>query len=110
MSDYTSNSTPQQIASWLKSRKKVIVCTHAKPDGDALGSTTGLCRALAHAGIPAEIWLIGPCPTWTDAVVGSTPVKKLSSEATQIPASGADADGIAICDTGSWNQLEGLRP
>jgi bifunctional oligoribonuclease and PAP phosphatase NrnA len=110
MSDYSSNSTPQQIAAWLKSRKKVIVCTHAKPDGDALGSTTGLCRTLAHAGIPAELWLIGPFPTWTDAVIGTTPVKKLGSENTQIPPSGSDADGIAICDTGSWNQLEGLRP
>ena len=110
MSEYTSNSTPQQIAAWLKGRKKVIICTHAKPDGDALGSTTGLSRALTHAGVANEVWLIGPFPTWTDAVVGSTPVKKLSSENTQIPASGNDADGIAVCDTGSWNQLEGLRP
>ncbi|MFT3685033.1 MAG: DHH family phosphoesterase [Phycisphaerales bacterium] len=109
MSTYTSNSTPDQMAAWLKSRKKVIICTHAKPDGDALGSTVGLSRALAHAGVQSELWLIGPFPEWTDAVVGSTPVKKLSSENTQIPASGNDADGIAVCDTGSWNQLEGLR-
>jgi phosphoesterase RecJ-like protein len=109
MSDYSSNTTAEKVASWLKGRKKVVICTHAKPDGDALGSTTGLSRALAHAGIAGEIWLIGPFPTWTDAVIGSTPVKKLSSDATQIPASGNDADGIAVCDTGSWNQLEGLR-
>ncbi|HYD01187.1 MAG TPA: DHH family phosphoesterase, partial [Phycisphaerales bacterium] len=78
--------------------------------GDALGSTVGLSRALKHAGVHNEVWLIGPFPTWTDTVTGNAPVKKLSSEATQIPASGNDADGIAICDTGSWNQLEGLRP
>jgi phosphoesterase RecJ-like protein len=109
MSDYSSNATAQQIAAWLKSRKKVIICTHAKPDGDALGSTVGLSRALAHAGVPSEVWLIGPFPEWTDTVAGSTPVKKLSNENTQIPATGSDADGIAVCDTGSWNQLEGLR-
>ncbi|MBY0307481.1 MAG: DHH family phosphoesterase [Phycisphaerales bacterium] len=110
MSDYRGNSTPDQTAAWLKSRKKVVVCTHAKPDGDALGSTVGLSRALAHAGIPSEVWLIGPFAEWTDKVVGTTPVCRLSSENTQIPPSGADADGIAVCDTGSWNQLEGLRP
>lgn len=109
MSDYSSNTTADRIASWLKGRKKVIICTHAKPDGDALGSTVGLSRALAHAGVASEVWYIGPFPTWTDAVVGTTPVKKLSNEATQIPASGNDADGIVVCDTGSWNQLEGLR-
>jgi phosphoesterase RecJ-like protein len=110
MSDYSSNATPAEIAAWLKSRKKVVICTHAKPDGDALGSTVGLSRALSHVGIPSEVWYIGPFPTWTDAVTGTTPVKKLSNENTQIPASGVEADGIAICDTGSWNQLEGLRP
>ena len=109
MSDYTTNTTVEKIASWLKGRKKVIICTHAKPDGDALGSTVGLYRALTHAGIQSEVWLIGPFPTWTDAVAGKTPVKKLSNEATQIPASGNEADGIVVCDTGSWNQLEGLR-
>lgn len=110
MSDYSSNVNAQQAAAWIKAKKKVIVCTHAKPDGDALGSTVGLARALAHAGIAAEVWLIGPFPSWTDAVVGQAPVKKLSSEATQIPSTGSDADGIVVCDTGSWNQLEGLRP
>lgn len=110
MSNYTFNSTAQQIAAWLKGRKKVIICTHAKPDGDALGSTTGLSRALAHAGVSSEVWLIGPFPSWTDQVLGHTHVKKLSSDATTVPPSGNEADGIVVCDTGSWNQVEGLRP
>lgn len=110
MSEYTGNANAEKVAAWLGGRKKVVVCTHAKPDGDALGSSIGLSRALAHAGVASEVWLIGPFPSWTDAVAGSTPVKKLSSEATQIPASAQDVDAIAVCDTGSWSQLEGLRP
>ncbi len=34
MSDYSSNTTADKIASWLKGRKKVVICTHAKPDGE----------------------------------------------------------------------------
>ncbi|MCH7961875.1 MAG: DHH family phosphoesterase, partial [Planctomycetes bacterium] len=80
--------------------------THFKPDGDALGSTIAVDRALSLVGVEAKAWYYGSLPNWADQVTGNTPHKLL--ESSEKPTQ--DADAVLILDTGSWAQLAEARP
>ena len=45
------SATLQQIAQRIKQANGVVICTHMRPDGDALGSALALSRALTCLGI-----------------------------------------------------------
>lgn len=51
------NNTLSEIAAILKEANNVIVACHVRPDGDALGSAFGLCKALQNAGKKAYMTL-----------------------------------------------------
>lgn len=113
MSVYSSTTTLSEIAEWLKPKRRIVILTHVKPDGDAIGSTLALCRALNLSGFPAgnraEIWYFGPQPHWYAGLSKSTPARICEHSAFPPPLPpGADPepDAIVITDTGSWQQLE----
>ncbi|HEX8875898.1 MAG TPA: bifunctional oligoribonuclease/PAP phosphatase NrnA [Phycisphaerales bacterium] len=103
------------IAAWLADKGKIAVVTHVKPDGDAVGSSIALTRALNLAqksigtATPprARAWYFGPRPSWMKRVVGETPATNIESfeEIEHEPC-----DAVVIVDTGSWSQLEMIRP
>ena len=73
-----TNASLEQIADRLRTAKRVVVLTHSKPDGDAIGSSIALVRAInmlpAWGTKPkAQAWYVGPLPAWLRAVVGDTP-------------------------------------
>lgn len=105
--DWTSNTTPDQAAAFLRNARRIVVLTHLKPDGDAVGSTLALVRAL-NAGSPgrAEAWHAGPLPPWFAQVCADTPVRVLGREG---PPAEPDPDAVAVVDTGSWSQLDHVR-
>jgi phosphoesterase RecJ-like protein len=96
----------------------VVVLTHAKPDGDAAGSTLALCRALRHRGIDASVWYVGPLPRWLKELARDTPVRELvpgrplqpADPPTAGPLDASPPDAAVILDTGSWSQLAEVRP
>jgi phosphoesterase RecJ-like protein len=55
-----SNET--QILESVGSATRVVIATHEKPDGDALGASLALCRILRDAGHPSVIMNLGPVP------------------------------------------------
>lgn len=130
---YTSNSTLPELAAWLGAKRRIVILTHVKPDGDAIGSTLALARALNQpsfgnaAGPRAEIWYFGPQPHWYAALAlepggRSTPARvgehsafppppiQLQDLAPSTPdrssEPSSEPDAIVITDTGSWQQLE----
>jgi bifunctional oligoribonuclease and PAP phosphatase NrnA len=109
---YTSNTTLPEIASWLRIARTVAVLTHSKPDGDAVGSTLAVARALAIAGrnrdggVTATPVYVGPFPTWFEQVTAPT-TTRLVTGAGEAP--GVEPDAIVILDTGSWAQLEEVK-
>lgn len=107
--DYTPNAGPAQIAQRLRDARRVVILTHVKPDGDAVGSSLALARALLERGAHAEAWYLGPFPPWLEEVAAGTPVRKLSAES---PATDGlpEPDAVAVVDTGSWSQLDALGP
>lgn len=106
---YASNSTLESIAQRLRHARSVLVLTHLKPDGDAIGSSIALVRALnltTPAGLPprAKAWYSGPFPPWQSDVVKNTPHALIDPK--QGPDRHADFEAIVVIDTGSWTQLE----
>jgi phosphoesterase RecJ-like protein len=104
MSDYSSNATLAQIAARLREASKIIIFTHAKPDGDAVGSTLALARALTALGKSAAPIYLPPWSTRFEALIGATPVIHERRGIWTDPAL-TSADACAVLDTGSWNQL-----
>lgn len=112
-----SADVPKQIAAiaaWLADKNKIAVVTHVKPDGDAVGSSISLTRALnlaqkniGTAAPPrARAWYFGPRPSWMKRVVGETPATNIEAfEEIEHEA----CDAVVIVDTGSWSQLEMIK-
>jgi phosphoesterase RecJ-like protein len=51
-----------KIAEATKAARRVVLATHAEPDGDAVGSVLGLAHALRARGRDAAPWPINPPP------------------------------------------------
>lgn len=118
MQKWGTNSSLAEIAAFLVTKRKVVVLTHSKPDGDALGSSLAVARALnlrARAeslkiGVsmpaPATPWYFGPQPPWSAGIIGHD--NYLLPEDHEI-ADMPEPDAIVIVDTGSWTQLEHVQ-
>jgi bifunctional oligoribonuclease and PAP phosphatase NrnA len=115
---WVSTSSANDIVDWINTKNSILMLTHAKPDGDALGSTVAIARAInlsrktSGATSTAECWYAAPVPSWAKTIIGNTKSKTIE-EHHPVP-SAFDPDGILITDTGSWNQLapfaEFLKP
>jgi phosphoesterase RecJ-like protein len=103
---WTTNTSVEEVARTLRTARDVVVLTHAKPDGDATGSSLAVVRTLRHAGIRAAAHFFGPIPAWMKHISGATPHHLY--ENTTMPAS-VTADAVVIVDTGSWTQLEPMK-
>ena len=99
MFTYESNCDLQTIADRIASSKRIVVTTHAKPDGDAIGSVLAFKRALEPK-IQVDILLMGPVTASMRAVAGET--SWINAEE-QMPASGEDL--VVMVDTGAFSQV-----
>lgn len=112
---WTSTATIPELAVVAKQARRAVVLTHAKPDGDAVGSTLAVVRSLMRLRIDAEAWYVGPVPKWLPEIAGPTPFRVFKPGQMCEPADGREWDNptpdlIVIVDTGSWPQLAELRP
>lgn len=104
---YTSNATLEQIAERLTSARSVVVLTHTKPDGDAVGSVLALARALDLAGITARPVFAPPVDTrFADLFAPNHAQPALAEDEAFFNAPDyAEADAVAVVDTGAFGQL-----
>jgi phosphoesterase RecJ-like protein len=113
---WTSTIDLPALAAWLRSRKRIVVLTHVKPDGDALGSTLAVTRALnllrpaaPAMGPHATPWYFGPLPDWFEGVRRGTEYRFLNEKERADHDHREDPDGVLILDTGTWSQLHEVR-
>lgn len=106
MSDYQSNTTLAAIAERLREVDSVLITTHSKPDGDALGSLVALGRAMQLLGKSVERRVLPPLPPMLAFLAGEAPLTVHEGEALKrIP----EPDAVVVVDTGAWSQLSDLR-
>ena len=87
----TKRATIEEMARWLSERDDFAILGHIYPDGDAAGSTLGLCHALRALGKRAVVCLPGGVPGLYADLPGAG---ETLSEARAMYA-GADTDAVA---------------
>lgn len=102
---YESTVAPGDLARWLQDAGRLLVITHVRPDGDAVGSTLAIARAAALAGVEASLAYAGELPPWMPEIMGPTPWTHLDAGDAPPPY-----DRCLVCDTGAWGQVEPYKP
>jgi phosphoesterase RecJ-like protein len=105
---YETNSSIDSLADALRGAARVLVTTHQKPDGDAMGSVLAVVRACRAVGVRAEGWMVGPCEGNLRLFTGDDAVVVVDPRNPTLPD--GDFDLAAVVDTGAWTQLEILAP
>ncbi|HAW95083.1 MAG TPA: hypothetical protein DCX60_02300 [Phycisphaerales bacterium] len=98
--EYKTNSTIGSLVGRLTSARSVMIVSHEKPDGDAIGSCAMVARALDALGIPSETCLIGAVADSLRSLIPDLAVRLVPEEA---PVDAHDL--IVVVDTGAWTQL-----
>lgn len=109
MSAWMTNATLDRLAERLRESQRIVLFTHEKPDGDALGATLALARTLHRLGAEATPVYVGAWTNRFDSIVDDTPILKLGDEP-DLSLLPENPDCVVIADTGSWSQLAKVRP
>ena len=100
----------QRIIETLKTCKRVLVTTHVRPDGDALGSSAALVLGMKKAGIDAQVLLLSHLPSKYAFVFQEFSVPYFDVEKGWPATFDLDRyDALLVADTGTWSQLPGLK-
>ncbi len=100
----------QQIITALEASRHVLVTTHIRPDGDALGSAAAMILAMRRKGIANELLLLSHWPTKYAFLRDQLAIP--CHDAEKAWPAGLDLqafDAIMVVDTGTWSQLPGLQ-
>lgn len=100
----------QQILDVLRRSKRVLVTTHVRPDGDALGSVAAMILAMRKAGIESEALLLSHLPRKYAFIFQENDIVHHDVEKgwpADFPFDRFDA--FLVVDTGTWSQLPSLQ-
>jgi bifunctional oligoribonuclease and PAP phosphatase NrnA len=94
----------------LSTKRNVLITTHVRPDGDALGSTAALAMALRKRGIASEVLLLSHLPSKYAFIYRDNGVVHQDTEKGWPADLRLDRfDALLVADTGTWSQLPGLK-
>jgi phosphoesterase RecJ-like protein len=100
----------QIILDHLSKAKRVLVTTHVRPDGDALGSTAAMVLGLRARGIDAQVLLLSHLPNKYSFIYHELDIQHTDVEqGWPEDFSLATFDTLLVVDTGTWSQLPGLK-
>lgn len=104
------NDQYQAFVDVLSACRRVLITTHVRPDGDAIGTTAALALALRARGVDSAVLLLSKLPSkyafvYDDNGIG--PVESFESWPDSLDLDSFDA--LLVADTGTWSQLPGLR-
>lgn len=90
--------------------KRVLVTTHVRPDGDALGTVAATILGMRKAGVDAEALLLSHLPRKYEYVFSENGIVHHDAERGWPEALSLERfDALLVMDTGTWSQLPGLR-
>jgi bifunctional oligoribonuclease and PAP phosphatase NrnA len=94
----------------LDSCKRVLVTTHVRPDGDAVGTLAAMVLAIRGKGIGVEALLLSKLPTKYGFVLEENGIGHLCAEPSwPVDLEVGAFDAVLVVDTGTWTQLPGLK-
>lgn len=96
----------QQAASVLQSWQRPLILTHARPDGDALGSVLAMRSILRGLEAAPLTLLFDPVPPTYDFMTDGDPLSVFGQNASETDLN--DVDGVVILDTCAYAQLTPL--
>ncbi|CAN5336773.1 bifunctional oligoribonuclease/PAP phosphatase NrnA [soil metagenome] len=100
----------QQIIEALSKCRRVLITTHVRPDGDALGTTAALSMALRKQNIDSHVLLLSHIPSKYKFVYEDNSIRYFDVEdGWKDPFPFEEYDALLVADTGTWSQLPGVR-
>lgn len=94
----------------LSTARRVLITTHIRPDGDALGSTAAMALGLRAKGIEARVLLLSHLPSKYAFIYRELGIDHFDVEkGWPGDFSLAPYDTLLVVDTGTWSQLPGLK-
>ena len=100
----TSRHGLNEVLAEVRKRQRFVVTSHARPDGDAVGSVLAMVEVLRGLGKNAEAVLFDPVPHIYRCLPGAETIR-MSTNA----GNGFDAAVILECDSIERTRLEGLE-
>src|SRR5687768_1484920 len=100
----------KQIIDTMSRSNRVLVTTHVRPDGDALGSVAAMVMALRKVNVPSEVLLLSHLPRKYAFVFHENDIPAQDVESgwpAHFPFEKFDA--LLVLDTGTWSQLPGVK-
>jgi bifunctional oligoribonuclease and PAP phosphatase NrnA len=100
----------QRIIDILSPLKRVLVTTHVKPDGDALGTAATMVLGMRKKGIDVEVLLFSDLPRKYAFVFEENRIIHHVTEKNWPAQLSLDRyQALLVVDTGTWSQLPGLE-
>lgn len=94
----------------LSAHRRILITTHVRPDGDALGTSAAMHMGMKTKGIDSEVLLLSHLPRKYAFIFDDNQVPYHDAEADWPAGLELDAfDALLVCDTGTWSQLPGLK-
>jgi phosphoesterase RecJ-like protein len=98
------------IIAVLERSRRVLITTHVRPDGDALGTAAAMALGLNRKGIDSEVLLLSHLPSKYAFIFRDNQIAWHDVEAGWPNPYPLDRfDALLVVDTGTWSQLPGLR-
>lgn len=94
----------QKVAGRLAAARRLLIVSHARPDGDGLGSMAALAFSAEQAGKAAEMALPGDVPPMYEFILAG----RRPHPPAEFAALAAAADLVVVVDTCALSQLEDL--
>ena len=100
----------QDFIGKLATAKRVLITTHVRPDGDALGTSAAMVLGLRQRKIEAEVLLLSRLPDKYAFIFSDAGIVHHDADAGWPASLALDRfDMFLAVDTGTWSQLPGLK-
>lgn len=94
----------------IEESERVVLTCHVRPDGDAIGSTLGLCHLLRQLGKEATVVVPDKAPANLSFLPGFKDIAVYTCHAQYCEKTVGDADLIVCCDFNTPSRQDSLAP
>lgn len=94
----------------INESRRIVVCGHRGPDGDAMGAALGWAEYLAHIGKEVAVVMPTPCPDFLRWMPGANATLFYNEKKEAVTKILNEADLICCLDFNALNRLQEMGP